>query len=933
MKKGTIFILSLILTATNFIYAQLITPDAQLRTGKLKNGLTYYLRHNEVPKGSANFYLVQKVGSVLEEENQRGLAHFLEHMAFNGTKHFPGNTMVKELEKKGIRFGNNINAYTSFDETVYNLTNVPVGREGVIDTALLVLHDWSGFITNDDTDIDEERGIIREEWRTRSSGSRRVLENEVMPVLFAGTPYANRLPIGTLDVINNFKPKELKDYYKKWYRPDLQAVVIVGDIDVELVEKKLIRLFADVPAPVNPAPRIYFPVPDNVTPLIAIASDPEIQSASATVHWKMDNTPANQKADRQYFKVKIINGLISNMLNQRFADLSNKERAAFSSASCSMGQFMVASTKMAWSVSVASIDNDLPKALRAILEESERMRRFGFNLNEFEPTIKNFNLASNEKEYFDRDVRRNIQLTNMFVQHFLKNEPLPDPEWQYKAQKEILNGLTMDTINFYVKQYVKDHNVAFEIIYPGKGNIKLPTAVEITAIWEDVKRMELSPWIKKIEPSDLAKLVTPVAGKIIKTAKDAAPFGYTKWELSNGVKVWFKDTKYPESDIYVNAYKPGGINTVPVKDLPTALAFNNVSRLKGGLEGFDGTAQASCILQKEQAFLYGQGTIMNLEKLFQYMYMKMTGFKRDDEVFNNWKIAQLETIKSRAVNPKTVFDDTIALVMSNHSARALSLNDPEVLKKVDYETIWRLHKQYFQNARDFTFIITGNVREDSIRPLVETWLGGLPSAKKKESLKAKPVYPPKGIVKKNFSRKMETPQSSISIIYSGALPSTLENQLLMNFTIDVLSTVYLETIREKEGGSYGVAVRAEVGRTDPGRYTFQVLFDTDPDPVKKQKLISIVYNEIQKIIKEGPIVSMVDKVKTTFLKNYKESRKKEDAIYWFSISSYYFLTGIDRRTNFEKVVTAITPKMIQEFSRKIFSQGNIIEVVMDPEGR
>ncbi|SDM21976.1 zinc protease [Pedobacter steynii] len=907
---------------------QVIPRDTAVRIGKLSNGLTYYIRHNTIPKNQADFYIAQKVGSVLEEENQRGLAHFLEHMAFNGTKHFPGNMLITELEKKGIKFGANINAYTGYDETVYKLTNIPLNRPGILDTALIILHDWSGFILNNDKDIDEERGVIREEWRTRSSSYLRVQENQILPKLFEGTPYANRLPIGLMEVVNNFKPQELKNYYKKWYRPDLQGIVVVGDFDVDEVEAKLKHVFSDIPKPSNPTSRKYFTIPDNKQPIIAITSDPEIRNTSAVVYWKLDTVEASKKESQQYFKIMLINRIVSNMLNERFAEMA-RENKATNSLSAIMGNYSV-SSRPAWNLNIDAPNNDLKTALRTGLQECERMRRFGFSKNEFEYSIKDFNLTHNESQYYDRKNRNTFEYSREYVGQFLNGDISPTPEWRYLMTRSILNELSVDTLNFYAKKYIQDRNMAFEILYPVKEGLLLPSKSDIIKIWEEVKQTRLKPWIKDEKSNDLTTLKIPARGKVIKTEKNIAPFGFTKWSLSNGIEVWFKKTGYDEPSVYIYGFKAGGYSTVVMDDLPSAMAYTNIASLST-FEGINGRAQVQSKLDKNFESITGNGTILHPKILFQNIYLKMTKFKNEQEAFGNWKHKQQERNQSRSVNPQTVYADTLVSIMSNHHPRALSLNNPKVLDKVDYERINRLHEEHFGNANGFTFIMSGNLNEDSVKVLAEIWLGGLPSTNKLGKILDHRIYPPQGIVKRHFNKKMETPQSSITIGYTGEIPYTAENSVLMSISSEILKMIFTETIREQEGGSYGVGVSGELMKHPTERFLFQVNFDTDPNPIKKKKLIDIVYRELKMIMDKGPDQEKVEKVKQNLLKDYRESISKKDAKYWNGYQGAILFYGVDWITGYDKIISSITPEMIRSFTKDIFNQGNLIEVVMDPE--
>ncbi|MGN6177903.1 MAG: insulinase family protein, partial [Mucilaginibacter sp.] len=754
----------MIAAGSKMSFGQQIPVDTALYTGKLKNGLTYFIRHNDIPKGTADFYIVQKVGSILELDNQRGLAHFLEHEAFNGTIHFPGTSLIDEMEKKGIVFGTNINAYTSFDQTVYNLTHVPTNREGIVDTTLLILHDWSGGITNYDKDIDEERKIIHEEWRTRSSAGLRMMEKDFLPTLLAGTPYAHRLPIGSMDVVDNFKPQELKDYYKKWYRPDLQAIVVVGDIDPKLVLAKLTKLFEDIPAPVNPAKREYVSVPDNTEPIVAISSDAELTSPGATIYWKQPEVPVEEKASREYFKRAIISDIVSNMMSERLSVLHNKKGSPIKDAMSSMGTYSE-SLRPSWNIAISSTDTGMMSALRAVLTEVERMRRFGFNKDEYEPVIKNFNISNNESEYANRNSRYTFMFTKEYIDQFLQNKPAPTPEWRYNTTKEILENLTIDTLNFYAQRYITNKNMAFEIAMPIKPGVKIPTVKEVSAIWDEVRKTKLKPYVKEAKPNDLVKLKAPKPGRVTKVEKDTSPFGFTKWTLSNGVRVWFKKSNYDEANLMINGYKSGGYSLVSQADLPTAVAYNDLSQLYP-FEGFDGRAGGNFILRRDAENINATAIVTDEELLFKYIYLQMTAFKSKPEAFDNWKKGKLASLKGRYLNPRNVLRDTIASILCNNNPWSVSLTDSATIEKVDYNTVKRLHSERFGNASGFTFVITGKANEDSIKRLSEIWLGGLPSTGTDEHIIDHNIYLPGGSIKRHLVEKMSTPRSTVVIAYS-----------------------------------------------------------------------------------------------------------------------------------------------------------------------
>lgn len=920
--------LILLFTGTRLAICQPIPVDTALHTGKLSNGLTYYIRRCTIPKGVADFFIVQKVGSILELDNQRGLAHFLEHEAFNGTVHFPGTSLIDEMEKKGIKFGSNINAYTSFDQTVYNLTHVPMNREGILDTTLLILHDWSGEITNYDKDIDEERKIIHEEWRTRSSAGSRMVEKDLLPTLLEGTPYAHRLPIGTMEVVDNFKPQELKDYYKKWYRPDLQAIIVVGDVDPAQVLAKLTKLFQDIPAPVNPAKREYVKVPDNATPIVAISSDPEFQGAQAAIYWKQDDITFEQRASKAYFKRKLINNILCNMMSERLSVAHDKKGSPIKDAITSMGNYSY-SLRPSWNVSITAADTGIMPALKDVLVEIEKMHRYGFSLNEYEPTIRDFNINNNESDYRERDTRQTFMLTDDYIKEFLENKPAATPEWIYNTKKEILAGLTMDTLNFYAKKLAEDRNMAFQIALPSKAGVKIPTKQEVLALWDEVKKMKLKPYVKEVKPIDADLVKTPKAGKIIKIEKATAPFGYDKWVLSNGVNVLFKHTSFDEPNIIVYGYKKGGYSLVSLEDLPTAVYYNSLSQFEG-FRGFEGKVGGNFSLEKNAEVINTGAAKVDMKLMFKYIYLGMTDFKKKPEAFDNWKTSMLESLKGRYSNPNIVFRDTITSIIRNHNPWALNLNDSAVIQKVNYDKVITLHKQRFGDARGFTFVITGQANEDSLKRLVETWLGGLPSTSKEENVIDHGTYIPKGVIKRHIVEKMGTQKSTVVAAWSGSVPNTLQNQLLMSFTTQVLTTIYLESIREKEGGTYGVGVVGQIDKQPKEQYILQVVFDTDPDSAKKQKLIGIVYDEIKKLQDQGPDKALVEKIRTSVLAKHAEQNKREDSEYWSAVANAYVSTGVDWRTGYKDIASSITPEQIRDFARVIFSQGNLIEVVMDP---
>ena len=559
--------------------------DKNVRIGQLDNGLTYYIRHNKLPENRAEFYIAQKVGSILEEPQQRGLAHFLEHMAFNGTKNFPGDDkglgVIPWCETVGIKFGTNLNAYTSIDETVYNISNAPIDRAGVLDSCLLVLHDWSNYILLKDDEIDKERGVIREEWRSRNSGMLRVY-TDLLPTIYLGDKYADCMPIGSIDVINNFPYKDIRDYYHKWYRPDLQGIVIVGDIDVDAVEAKLKTIFADVQKAVNPAERVYYPVADNKEPIVAIGTDKEVDDPSIEVYFKQDATPDSEKNNVGYLASQYMTSMITSMLNARLSELTQSANPPFTRAYSSYGNFFVAKTKEALNLSASSKADGIEKALKVLLQEAERARRFGFTESEYARARANY-LQRLESAYNEREKTKHGSYVREYVRNFLDAEPIPGIETEYAMMNQLAPNLPVQAINMAIQQLVPDSNQVVIIAGPEKEGLKYPQKEEVIALLKGMKSLDLQPYVDKVSDEPLMK-EAPKGGKIV-SEKEGEIYGSTKLVLSNGVTVYVKKTDFKADEIRMKGTSLGGKSLFPDKDALNFAVMDNVVAV-GGLGNF-----------------------------------------------------------------------------------------------------------------------------------------------------------------------------------------------------------------------------------------------------------------------------------------------------------------------------------------------------------
>lgn len=927
--------LLIIFLSSGFLQAQEMQPlpiDPKVRYGKLDNGLTYYIRHNELPENRADFYIAQNVGSVLEEDNQAGLAHFLEHMAFNGTKNFPKNGIDKYLQSVGMRMGENLNAYTSFDETVYTIINAPVDKPNVVDSCLLILHDWSNSLALTDSMIEKERGIIREEWRTRRDASQRLLEKQLQQ-MFPGNKYANRIPIGSIDVINNFKPEELRAYYKKWYRPDLQAIIVVGDVDVDTVEKTIKTMFSDIPAPVNPAKREYVSVADNDEPIVSIATDKEASSTIIYIYHKYDPMPAQLRSTAAGLITDYISAVCSQILNERLESLLHQANPPFVYAEAYDGDFMVARTKDAFTIAAIAKEGEIDSTMTALVREMERARQFGFTVSEYERAKINI-LKQYESAFNERDKQKNSSYTKEYVNHFTEGGYIPGIETEYTLINQIAPNITVEQVNQYLSQVIGEKNIVLALSGPEKEGVVYPTESELLEMFNKARSQKVEPYKEEVNNDPLIPEL-PAPGKIVKEEHDGL-FDATVLTLSNGVRVVLKPTEYKKDEIQMTATSPGGSFMVGIDDAKNMKVFNSVIGL-GGLGNFSAIdlskklagkkVSCSASLGVDNESLNGYASPDDVKTLFELIYLAMTSPRTDNDAyasFENRMKAQLENAK---LDPSTALNDTISKVVYNNHPRAVSL-EAEDFDKISYQRILDIYKERYGDASDFTFTFVGNLNVDSIRPYIEQYLATLPANGRvdKPSPDALPKIM-KGKLENHFSREMQTPKSSVFQLYSGKSEYNLKNLLTASLLSQILDLVYTETIREAEGGSYGVYAGVSLSDFPKGQTTLQVFFDTDPE--KWENMVRIVDEEIQRIATEGPKSEHLTKSRDNMLKRHNE-RLQENS-YWLNVIDSYYFRGMDAYTNYKETLESITADDIKKFMSDFISQGNCVEVVMGPK--
>lgn len=930
MKKNILLLLMVGLLSLPALAQQMppLPTDPKVRIGKLDNGLTYYIRKNAEPKGQAEFYIVQKVGSILEEENQRGLAHFLEHMAFNGTKNFPGKNMISYLEKIGVQFGGNLNAATGYDQTIYNISNAPVTREGVVDSCLLILHDWSGFISLEDKEIDSERGVIHEEWRTSTTAQMRIY-NQLLPELFAGSQYANRLPIGLMEVVDNFKYQTIKDYYKKWYRPDLQGLVIVGDIDVDKVEAKIKTLFADIAKPVNPAVRTEFEVKDNDAPIVNIATDPEAAQTQVMVFYKRDLMPKQFRPTAASLVNYYLSAVTQKMLNARFEEQGQKANAPFAYAGCNDGNFFVAQTKDAFMTIAVCKDGAINAGLATIANEAERVRKFGFTASEYERAKIDF-LRDIENQFKDREKQKNGYYVSQYVDNFLKETPIAGIETEYTLFQQVTKMLPVEQVNKFAAEIISEKNIAIAINGPKKEGLVYPTKEEAIAIFNKARTENVTAYEEKISNEPLITTL-PKAGKVVKEEK-GTKFGETIWTLSNGAKVFLKKTDFKEDEILFTATSKGGTSLIDDKDAINMKAMNDVIGL-GGLGSFSATdlpkilagkkASASASVGTKTEGLSGSCSPKDLETMMQLTYLTVTAPRVDNDAFQSYISRSKAMMANMEADPMVAFSDSIttALYGKNPRAQRLTL---AAMDKVDYKRIMQLYKERFANMGDFTFTFVGNIDMNTLKPMVEQYIASLPSDAKRENFRDVKMYPRKGEYKNLFEKEMKTAKATIYSIYTGKLDYSVDNRIKMSMLDQILSIVYNKTIREDEGGTYGVSVSGRTDNYPVGSFTFLIGFDTDPKLI--DKLSDKVRLGLTEMVKNGPSEADLSKAKEFMLKNYTEDQR--DNSHWLSTINTYYTWNLDNQNGYDAKINAVTPADIKAFAANLFAQKNVVDVII-----
>lgn len=917
--------------ATTNVFSQNIPVDASVRIGTLQNGMKYYIKKNSLPEKKVEFRLAINAGSILENDDQRGLAHFMEHMNFNGTKNFPDNKLVDVLQSIGVKFGQHLNAYTSFDETVYMLP-VPLDKPGNLDLGLKVMEDWAFNASLTDAQINKERGVVLEELRLGLGADKRMMD-KYLPKLLYKSHYADRLPIGKKEILENFKPETIRQFHKDWYRPNLMALVVVGDINVDEIERKIKENFSKYKNPDKPKERKVFDLPNHAETLVAIETDPDATNSSIQFTMKDKDAYTPDTTVEQYNK-SIVEGLTSQMINNRLRELINSNTPPFTFGSVYHGGTF-SRTKEAFQGFALTKEGDQLNALKVLLEETERAKKFGFTKEELD-RAKAQTLSRMETSYKNRDKTESENLVDEYVRNFLEKEPMPGIAWEYENYKKVIPTVTVEQVNNVVKDFVKDDSRVIVMTGPKKETVTMPTEAQVLKIFDDVKLAQLKPYEEK---AVIKQLVKPFKsdGKITNTETDAK-LGTTTWTLSNGAKVTFKKTDFKDDEIVFSARSLGGSSLIADADyIKTQFAFPALA--EAGVNGVSKADLTKYLTGKQASVntsiggltenLSGRTIPKDLGTAMELIYAYFTGLNYDPASFNAYKTKQSAMMDNMLSNPQFYYSNENAKFMNQKNPRFTSIIPLAAdWEKTDYKKAYDIYKEKFANAGNFQFYFVGNIDEPKLKELVLQYIASLPSTGKTTNYKDTGYRQMTGNFDKVY-KKGKDPKSMVSISYSGETKYDEKEALALSALGEIATIKVIEKLREDESGIYGGGARGYIGKIPYGNYSFSISFPCGPENVEKLK--KAAFAEIQKLIDNGPEQKDLDKYKEGETNDDKTSLKENS--YWLSNLSNYQLQGGDKYEiiNHLDKVKALTTKDIQAVAKKYLTMNSRITSTLMPE--
>lgn len=908
---------------------QKIPNDPDVRIGKLENGLTYYIRKNGKPEKKVDLRLVLNAGSILETDKQVGLAHFMEHMVFNGTKTFPKNELINYLQSIGVKFGQHLNAYTSFDETVYFLP-IPADDPVKLDKGFQILEDWAFNANLETKDIDDERGVVIEEYRTRLGANERMMKN-YLPKMLHNSLYANRLPIGTKQNLETFKPEEIRQFYKDWYRPNLMAVIVVGDINVDEMETKVKQHFGKYKNPANEKARKTFDIPNHKETFVSVNTDKEATSANVQIFYK-DSEKAKPSTTIADYKHDLIEGLFSQMLNARLEEYTNNPTPPFVYGYSFHGSMLGREKEAFQSMAMTAEDKQLD-AVRTLAIENERARKYGFTQSELD-RAKNEYLAYYEKAFNDKDKNNSSAYLGRYQSNFLEGEAIPSIAYEYNLVKELLPTISVKDVNNVIHSYIKDENRVIILTGPEKEGLKVPTEKDVLAAL-DVSKVEITPYQDAVVAESLVRNeIKP--GKVVNTTKNDK-LGTTTLELSNGAKVTYKKTDFKNDEILFSARSFGGSNLTDTKTYKTTyLADSAVAQ--AGIAGMDQNALAKFNtgkLYRVSPFVggitegfSGNATPKDLEYLFQSVYAYFTDLNYDEKAYESEKSKSKSFYANMMSQPEMYFQKEISDFMYGHNERYTSFPPTDKdWENTSYKKAYELFKERFADASDFEFFFVGNVTDEQMKSLSEKYLASLPSINRKETYKDSGSRAKTGTHKKEVFKGNDD-KATVRISYSGETTYSAKENLAMEALGEILTIKLIEELREKEGGVYGAGARGGLNKLPYGSYSFSISYPTNP--ASADKLIELTLKEVEKIQKNGPEAKDLEKFKEGELTDYTKALKENR--YWLEVMVKAFNDQEDpnKALEFEKNLKALTAKDVQDVANKYLNKNRVI-AVLKPE--
>ena len=916
--------------------AQMTDPlplDPAVRKGTLPNGLTYYVRHNETPKGQADFYIAQKVGSILEDDNQRGLAHFLEHMCFNGTENFPGNQIVSWLETKGVKFGRDLNAYTSIDETVYNINNVPVANEAVQDSCLLILHDWADGLLLLPEEIDKERGVIHEEWRMRNVGQQRLME-QLAPTVYPGSKYGYRLPIGTMEVVDNFKPQALRDYYEAWYRPDQQGIIVVGDIDVDRIENKIKEMFSPIKMPADAKERVYEAVPDNAETIYAIGADPEMDNARAMIFFKSYVIPVEMRNSMVYEIQQAVTSLATMMLNNRLDEITASPDAPMAAAGSFYGNFYLSKTKDALTGVVIGKDGDILNGLKSVYREILRAKRGGFTVSEYDRAREEL-LSRLEKQYNNREKTENNTYVQEYVRNFIDNEPATGIEFEYQTAKMILPQLPVDVINQAFNELVSDSNRIVMVMMPEKEGFAVPTVDQVKQAMAEVDAEDIAAFVDEVKAEPLIANL-PAPGKVVST-RELPEWGAVEWTLSNGAKVVAKHTDFKADEIVMDAQALGGTSIYPDSYNETLVALPMMLQQYGlgtytykDLQKYLQGKQCGVSMSFDTYVrdISGNSTPKDLKTMMELLYSNFTQFNLSADELQATKNTMIGVLHNQETNPQYIFGADLSKALYSNSRNYVVCTASIEAAKLDQIT--KIVKDATANAADYTFYFVGNFDPAQLQTLCEQYIATLPGDAAKAQTKLPEFNPALGLQKGDkltkFTAPMQTPQTFAAVVEFAKMPYTAKNALLASIAGQILTQRLLTTVREDMGAVYSISAQGRMSRTGIENAVMQSAFPMKPE--MQDQVLEVIAKEFANM-ESNVKTEELNKVVEYMVKDATENLEKNNS--WINGMSGAAINGVDTFNGKVDLLKTLTVADVQNYVKELNAQGNYRVILLNPE--